>query len=129
MEGVSLVRRSVALCAALFVAAYPLALERCRTACAGNAAPSSTVSTHACHEGAPSEPSVSPVPQACGHSDEARSTDITGLSASKQRADVAPAIAVAAVSIPLHDVAERLQPSRTALRSSAGIPRHLPLRV
>jgi len=126
---VTLVRRLAALLVALLVTTYPLALERCRTECAETSAPQPNTSSHACHEAAPSGPSVSPAPQACGHSDEARAADIAGLAPSKLRAHLVLAVATVLIS-PLHsEVAEVPPPPRTSLCRAADTPRNLPLRL
>jgi hypothetical protein len=111
------------------VTTYPLALERCRTACAEAAAPQPNTSSHACHEAAQSGPSVRSGPQACGHSDEARAADIAGLAPSKLRAHLVLAVTAVLIS-PLHsDVTEVLPPPRTTMCPAVDTPRNLPLRL
>jgi hypothetical protein len=86
-------RRFCAATVALVLAVYPLAMERCRSACVtpvvqtAEAAPSA----HACHEASPDGDSgarMDPMARACGHSDEARVDETVGLAAAKTRAAV-----------------------------------------
>jgi hypothetical protein len=130
MKGVSLVRRLTALLAALLVATYPLALERCRTACVRAAAPVES-SSHACHETADTDtgPQVTSVPNACGHSDEARTADIAGLSPTKLRPELAPPIDTAVAIGPLRVLLDPIRRSTASPPDTVDTPRNLPLRL
>ena len=82
-----LARRLPAALMALVLALFPVALERCRTACV-NSSPTAQVTSerHACHEAAADENTtrMDPVARACGHGDEARYESVS-LAASKTR--------------------------------------------
>jgi hypothetical protein len=81
-----LARRLSAATIALVLALFPVALERCRTACvtAGTPTPQSAPSAYACHDAAASgdggsDARLDPLPRACGHGDEARTRESVSL--------------------------------------------------
>jgi hypothetical protein len=127
---VSLVRRFAALLAAVLVATYPLALERCRTACLENTPTPAAGSAHACHDvDDESGPSVSPAPQACGHTDAAKSGDIAGLAPSKARAELPISAAIVIAIAPIPARPETAAPPGGARRATFNTHRTLPLRL
>jgi hypothetical protein len=85
----TLARRLSAATMALMLATFPVALERCRTACVtvGTPTPQSAPSAHACHDAAASDDGsgarLDPLPRACGHGDEARTRESVSLVAGK----------------------------------------------
>ena len=84
-------RRLSAATMAVLLALFPMAMERCRTACiapAAAAAPAAS-SGHSCHEpsGEHGGARIDPVARVCGHSDEARTNESAGLSAGKPRTE------------------------------------------
>jgi hypothetical protein len=86
----TLARRLSAATIALVLALFPVALERCRTACvtAGTPTPQSAPSAHACHDAAASGNDGTGArldlsPRACGHGDEARTRESVSLVAGK----------------------------------------------
>jgi hypothetical protein len=128
---VNLVRRAAALMLVTIVSALPLALERCRVACAqASASESAPSSAHACHDTADAEdgPALTPSPRACGHSDEARTADLNAV-APNVRLDHAIAPLPVATSIWL----VRLEAGPVAVRppdpQSVETSRNLPLRL
>jgi hypothetical protein len=107
-----LARRLPAALMALVLALFPVALERCRTACANGSPAAQVISErHACHEAAADENTtrMDPVARACGHGDEARYESVS-LAAGKTRTMVPlPAIeplpgSQQAISYPLNTV-------------------------
>ena len=82
-----LARRLPAATMALVLALFPVALERCRTACvSGTPTALVTSERHACHEAAADETTtrLDPAARACGHGDEARYESVS-LAAGKAR--------------------------------------------
>jgi hypothetical protein len=84
-------RRLSAATMALLLALFPMAMERCRTACiapAAAAAPAAS-SAHSCHEssGEHGGARIDPMARACGHSDEARTNESAGLATGKPRTE------------------------------------------
>jgi hypothetical protein len=118
-------RRLSAATMALLLALFPMAMERCRTACIGPAAATAPAasSAHGCHD-ASSEGSgarIDPMARACGHSDEARTNESTGLAAGKPRTDqVVPAL----LPLPqqVHTAAPTVRIDRSLDRSSLAAP-------
>ena len=83
-------RRLSAATMALVLALFPLAMERCRTACVTGASLATQAGppAHACHEASPGDDSgarMDPMARACGHSDEARTFESASLAAGKTR--------------------------------------------
>lgn len=81
-------RRLCAATMALVLMLFPVALERCRTACvSGTPSPQASTGSHACHDMAGDESVVrlDPMTRACGHSDEARTYESASLVAGKIR--------------------------------------------
>jgi hypothetical protein len=82
-----LARRLPAALMVLVLVLFPVALERCRTACLnGNPTEQVTSETPACHE-APADENTTrmdPAARACGHGDEARYESVS-LAAGKTR--------------------------------------------
>jgi hypothetical protein len=130
----TLPRRLCAATMTLVLALFPVALERCRTAClTGNLTPQTGSSGHACHDMASDDESVTrldPMARACGHSDDARTYESLSLLAGKIRTMVPleaiqplpggtePAGAILTAWPPVH-----FSPSRVVL------PLDLPLRL
>src|SRR5260221_13016176 len=104
-------RRLPAATLALVLAFFPVALERCRTACvtAGQPLPQVPAPTHSCHDSAPSvedssDARMDPVSRACGHSDDTRAYESVSLVADKLRTAVTmPAVVVASQKSPAGD--------------------------
>lgn len=135
---VTCVARLVAACLALVLALYPLAMERCRTACATPAPAAQTdggaaSSARACHETASGAADViaTPLPRTCGHSDDAAARDGATLAASRTR--TVPHAAVAILSTAVVPVAlETLAlspPGSLPSADRAALARNLPLRL
>ena len=119
-------RRLSAATMALVLALFPLAMERCRTACISGASPVTQVapSAHACHEASSGDDSgarLDPMARACGHSDEARTYESGGLAAAKTRTLIPPA--VAALSQHVHAAVAWSRTDSSQDRS--GLPRPL----
>ena len=75
---------------ALVLALFPIAMERCRTACTTGASPTipAVRAAHACHEAASDDhnsPRMDPMARACGHSDEARTFESASLAPGQTR--------------------------------------------
>jgi hypothetical protein len=86
----TLARRLSAATMALLLVLFPLAMERCRTACVtGVALPAQPApSAHACHDaeaGDDGGPQMHPMARACGHNDEGRTYESAPLAADKAR--------------------------------------------
>ena len=82
-----LARRLPAATMALVLALFPVALERCRTACVNGGAAAQTIAAeHACHDAAADESAtrLDPAARACGHGDEARYESVS-LAAGRTR--------------------------------------------
>jgi hypothetical protein len=128
-------RRLAAAAMALVLAVFPLALERCWTACvtpAVEAAPAAS-SAHACHEVSPGDDSgarMDPMSRACGHSDEVRVNASAGLAAAKTRTAV---VLLAIEPVPrLHEAVGSARTSWWSVRSHAprsALPLNSPLRL
>jgi hypothetical protein len=76
---------------AFVLAVFPLALQRCWTACVTPVAETAQAApaAHACHEVSPGEGSgarMDPMARACAHGDEARVNESAGLASAKTRA-------------------------------------------
>jgi hypothetical protein len=136
---VTRVVRLVAATLALVLALFPLAMERCRTACAAAApaaqtdARQSSSSAHACHEvtsGAADVVAI-PLPRTCGHSDEAGAGDGRTLAPSRTRsAAYVSAALVPADAMPI--VLEMLAfspPGTLPFAGRVATSRNLPLRL
>jgi hypothetical protein len=126
--------RLVAATLALVLALFPLAMERCRTACAtAPEAPVSAASAHACHDTAATEGEAvaTPMPRTCGHSDGAGIADIVALGASRTRIAVHAAPAVLPVPVlPVPFVTrDSSPPDAPSLIDHLVVPRNLPLRL
>jgi hypothetical protein len=81
-------RRLSAAITALMLALFPLAMERCRTACLTPAVHTAQpLSAHACHEATSDDSGarMDPASRACGHSDEVGAKETAGLAAAKTR--------------------------------------------
>ena len=83
-------RRLSAATMALVLALFPVAMERCRTACVAADGQTSQVasSTYACHEASSDDENGSrmdPMARACGHRDEARAFESATLAPGKGR--------------------------------------------
>jgi hypothetical protein len=89
ISSMTLARRLCAATMTLVLALFPVALERCRTAClGGSVTPQTATSGHACHDMASDDESVTrldPMARACGHSDDARTYESLSLLAGKIR--------------------------------------------
>jgi hypothetical protein len=128
-----LARRLPAATMALVLALFPVALERCRTACV-TGSPTVQVNNagHACHEAAADESTtrLDPAARACGHGDEARYESVS-LAAAK-----AGTIVVLAAIEPLpaylqavaYPVATAWSPDRSFVAGFV-LPLDLPLRL
>jgi hypothetical protein len=89
IEAMTFARRLAAAATALVLSVFPLALERCWTACVtpveiAQAAPAA----HACHEASPGDGGgarMDPMARACAHGDQARVNESAGLAAAKTR--------------------------------------------
>jgi hypothetical protein len=82
-----LARRLPAALMALVLVLFPVALERCRTACvSGSPTAQASIGGHACHEAATDESitRLDPAARACGHGDEVRYESVS-LAAGKAR--------------------------------------------
>jgi hypothetical protein len=132
------IARLVAATLALVLALFPLAMERCRTACAMPAASAQTgagkpsSSAHACHEGAAGAADVIaiPVPRTCGHSDEAGARDGLTFAASRTRIGLhVPAAVVPADVAPAALEILTLSPPGLPVATDPIVPRNLPLRL
>jgi hypothetical protein len=129
-------RRLSAATLALVLALFPVALERCRTACitAGQPAMHAASEVHACHQAASGDDDgarMDRLARACGHSDDLQTYDSVKLLAGKSRTAVlAPAGAL---------LAQHLQAGMSSLRGTwppgrirlprALLPLHSPLRL
>jgi hypothetical protein len=81
-------RRLCAATMALVLMLFPVALERCRTACvSGSSSPQASTGGHACHDMAADDSvtHMDPMARVCGHSDEARAYASASLVAGKTR--------------------------------------------
>ena len=81
-------RRLSAATMALVLALFPVAMERCRTACVAGQPTQAAPSGHACHEASSDEGNgarMSPMARGCGHSDEARTYESVSLAAGQGR--------------------------------------------
>jgi len=126
------VKRALALATAFVMLVLPIALEHCRAACVQSDAPAAATSAAlACHE-SPDEtggPTLSPMPRACGHSDDARTGAAVSIAAAKVRDDVALAAPALATTLDRLPVARALAPPLPPAAFRAVSPGHLPLRV
>ena len=79
-------RRLSAATMALLLALFPVAMERCRTACVTTGSHTAP-SAHVCHEASSDDSAVrmDPMARACGHNDDARTLESTRLAAAKTR--------------------------------------------
>lgn len=124
--------RLVAAILAIVLTLFPLAMERCRTACAtpaprAEAAPSA----HACHEVASDEGGVvaTPLPRTCGHSDGARLADAVAASRTRVAVSASPAVLTAQLpSLTLQPGVDS-PPGTSAVFDRVVLPRNLPLRL
>ena len=82
-------RRLAAASLAVVLAVFPLALERCWTACATPAVETEAAApaAHTCHEAAGENDGLrmDPIARACGHSDDARLNQSAGVAPVKTR--------------------------------------------
>ena len=89
-----LARRLPAALMVLVLVLFPVALERCRTACV-NGSPTVQVSNarHACHEAAADESTtrLDPAARACGHGDEGRYESVSLAAGNTRTIVVLPA--------------------------------------
>lgn len=86
----TLARRLCAATLAVVLALFPVAMERCRTACVSGASEARQAgpATHACHEAAADGyhgARIDPMARACGHNDEARTYESASLAAGTTR--------------------------------------------
>src|SRR5215211_5958614 len=86
-------QRMAAATMIVVLAAFPLARERCRTACVTSAAEITRTApaAHACHEASSDDTSgarVDPISRACSHGDEAHVYEFSGLAAAQTRTAV-----------------------------------------
>jgi hypothetical protein len=126
-------RRLAAATMALVLALFPLALDRCRTACVtGSTTTLAGTAAHACHEAAgESVTRMDPMARACGHNSEASSYESVTLAAGKMRTVVllvstqpqAAHLQVTAVS------PGRVRAPNRLFLSHVVLPLHLPLRL
>jgi hypothetical protein len=127
-------RRLAAATMALVLALFPLALDRCRTACVtGSTTTQAATGGHACHEAAADESGtrMDPMARACGHNSEARTYESVTLAAGKTRTVVllvstqpeAAHLQVTAVS------PGRVRAPNRLFLSHVVLPLHLPLRL
>jgi hypothetical protein len=131
---VTRVARLVAATLAIVLALFPLATERCRTACATPPATAQAApSAHACHEVAPDERGVvaNPLPRTCGHSDQARLADTVALAVSRTRVtvDTSPGLLTAPLSPVAIERFVESPPRASAVPDRVVLPRDLPLRL
>ena len=136
---VTRVARLVAATLAVVLALFPLAMERCRTACATPAPSARTEagkyssSAHACHEAASGAAGViaMPVPRTCGHSDEAGARDGVTLAAFRTRVGphVSAALVPADVTPAALEILTLSPPGFSAAADRVLVPRNLPLRL
>src|SRR5437868_10251937 len=115
-------RRLSAATMAVVLALFPVAMERCRTACvaAGGETTQAAPAAHPCHEALSDEPSgarLDPMARACGHSDETPTYESVTLAAAKDRsivpaADIQPLLRD--LTIP-NELAEGSAPVRSVL--------------
>jgi hypothetical protein len=128
-------RRLSAATMAVLLALFPMAMERCRTACiapAAAAAPAASAA-HGCHEssGEHGGARIDPMARACGHSDEARTNEPAGLATGKPRTEQLVA-ALSQLPLPVNAAAPPVRIDRALARSSlAGplVPLNSPLRL
>ena len=129
------VARALAATLALVLALLPVAMERCRTACAIAAAPErqSGSSAHACHDTVDGNGSAVavPVPATCGHNIDARIDTLLGLTVSKTRvvSQIAQAILPATVPALVVQPRDPFPPGAASFASITSTPRNLPLRL
>jgi hypothetical protein len=129
------VARALTATLALILALLPVAMERCRTACAIAAAPErqSGPPAHACHDTVDGNGNAVaiPVPKTCGHNIDARIDTLLGLTVSKARvvAPMAPAIVPATVPSIVVQALDLFPPGAASLPSRTATPRNLPLRL
>ena len=133
--GMIFARRLCAAAMALVLAGFPLATERCRTACvtpAVESAPASP-SAHACHDassGDGSDVRMDPAARACGHGDETRANENVSLAAAKTRTAVLlPAIQPVPQLYAAVDSAGTIWSSVRSHFPSSALPLNSPLRL
>lgn len=116
----------------MVVAVLPLAREWCRANCVSTSvhadAPAAT--GHACHEGSGGRgATMSPLPRACGHSDEAGANELIGVRTSKSSVAV-PVLAAVNQSLIVPVASVVLGPAGTAVPlQPPALSRNLPLRL
>jgi hypothetical protein len=132
---VTRVARLVAATLAVVLALFPLAMERCRTACVETAsqAQPSAPSAHGCHDVTAEDDGVvaTPLPRTCGHSDDGRIADSVALAVSRTRVavDASPAVLTAPVASFAPGPFIESSPGTSVAVDRVVLPRHLPLRL
>lgn len=134
ISSMTLARRLCAATMTLVLALFPVALERCRTACLGGSmTPQTATSGRACHDMASNDESVTrmdPMARACGHSDQVRTYESLSLLAGKIRTMVPlPAIQPLLGGARFPGAIFTGWPPVHSSPSRVGLPLDLPLRL